>query len=395
MSKRVLIVGGGFSGAVLARSLAEDGGLASLVIDARPHVAGNCHTARSDSGIMVHEYGPHIFHTSNPEVWAYVNRFAEFRPFVNRVKASVPQGIFSLPVNLHTINQFFNRRMTPDEARAFLAAKADKSISEPMNFEEQALKFIGPELYHAFFRGYTFKQWGCDPKELPASILRRLPVRFSYDDNYYTSLYQGIPAEGYTDLIARVLDHPLIELKLATPHERTMHGEFEHVFYTGSIDRYFGAAMGELSYRTVHWERTEGVGDHLGNAVINYPGLEVSYTRVHEHKHFSPWEQHEATVVFKEYSKETTAADTPYYPKRLGEDITLLERYRRMAADEGRLSFLGRLGTYRYMDMHQVIAEALEFAQDWMRAKHDKTSLPCFPRSVGQAHLPKTRKHST
>ena len=382
MSKRMLIVGAGFSGAVLARCLAEDGGLASLVIDARSHVAGNCHTERSDSGIMLHAYGPHIFHTSSPEVWSYVNRFAEFRPFVNRVKASVSEGIFSLPVNLHTINQFFNRRMGPSEARAFIAARADTSIGEPANFEEQALKFIGPELYEAFFRGYTIKQWGCDPKQLPASILKRLPVRFNYDDNYYESRYQGIPSEGYTELVARILDHPLIELKLETDHDKAMHEEFEHVFYTGSIDRYFGSDVGALSYRTVFWERAEGTGDHQGNAVVNYPGLDVPYTRIHEHKHFTPWERHEATVVFTEYSKETTAADTPYYPKRLGEDMALLALYRKMAAEEGRLAFFGRLGTYRYMDMHHVIAEALEFARDWMSARQNKLPLPQFPRSV-------------
>lgn len=353
-----------------------------MVIDARPHVAGNCHTERSDSGIMLHAYGPHIFHTSNPVVWAYVNRFAEFRPFVNRVKASMSEGIFSMPVNLHTINQFFKRRMGPCEARAFLAEKADTSIGEPANFEEQALKFIGPELYHAFFKGYTIKQWGCDPKELPAAILKRLPVRFNYDDNYYASLHQGIPAGGYTELITRILDHPLIELKLGTAHDKAMHAEFEHVFYTGSIDRYFNSDVGQLSYRTVFWERADGIGDHQGNAVINYPGLEVPYTRIHEHKHFTPWEQHEATVVFTEYSKETSAVDTPYYPKRLGEDMALLARYRQMAAEEGQLAFLGRLGTYRYMDMHQVIAEALEFARDWMQARQDKLPLPQFPRSV-------------
>jgi UDP-galactopyranose mutase len=207
--KKFLIVGSGFSGAVLARELADSGFGNCVVVDSRTHIAGNCHTSRdSESSVMEHIYGPHIFNTSDEEVWNYVQRFCTMRAFTNRVKASHSKGIFSLPINLHTINQFFGKRFSPEEARAFVAEQGDKTISEPANFEEHALKFLGRELYEAFFLGYTKKQWGCEPTELPASILQRLPVRFSYDDNYYNTRYQGIPEDGYTALIERVLDHP-------------------------------------------------------------------------------------------------------------------------------------------------------------------------------------------
>lgn len=378
--KRVLIVGAGFSGAVLARQLADIGGINSLVIDEREHVGGNCHTERDDrTGVMVHRYGPHIFHTDRKEVWDFVQRFGEFRPFINRVKASVERGVFSLPINLHTINQFFGLRLSPDQARSFIASKGDSSIVNPANFEEQALKFLGKELYETFFRGYTIKQWGCDPTELPASILKRLPVRFNYDDNYYNSIYQGMPAEGYTEIVRRMLQHEKIEVKLSSAHDHAMHGDFEHVFFTGPLDAYFGKQFGSLSYRTVFWDRIDATGDYQGNAVINHPSMEVGYTRIHEHKHFSPWESHEKTVAFVEYSKETENGETPYYPKRLADDHEKLIKYHTLAANESGASFIGRLATYRYMDMHQVIAEALEFTDEWLKARCDGIALPVMP----------------
>lgn len=384
MSKRILIVGAGFSGAVLARQLADLAGVKSVVIDTRDHVAGNCHTARdAGTGIMLHCYGPHIFHTNRADIWDYVNRFGEFRPFVNRVKASINKGVFSMPINLHTINQFFGKRMNPDEARVFLQGKADLSIGEPANFEEQALKFIGRELYEAFFQGYTRKQWGCDPRELPAAILARLPVRFSYDDNYYNNPFQGMPADGYTAIISRILAHDHIEVKLDTVYEPAMAGEFSHVFYTGPLDEYFGRQLGRLSYRTVFWEKIAAVGDFQGNAVINYPGGEVAHTRIHEHKHFATWEKHEKTLAFVEFSKETGAGDLPYYPKRLAADMKMVAAYAALARREPQTAFLGRLATYRYMDMHQVIGEAVDFAAEWLQARSASSPLPVFPANSG------------
>jgi UDP-galactopyranose mutase len=381
--KRLLIVGAGFTGAVLAREIARGGNFQVLLIDEREHVGGNCHTERdAGTGIMVHRYGPHIFHTSRKDVWDYVRRFSEFGPYVNRVKASIPRGVFGLPINLLTINQFFGKRFSPAEARAFVASLGDPNIDEPRNFEEQALKMLGRELYEAFFYGYTKKQWGCEPAELPASILKRLPVRFNYDDNYYNSRFQGIPVDGYTAMIERILDHSSIEVKLGTAWTESMAGEFSHVIFTGPIDQFYGHKFGRLGYRTVHWTRSETEGDFQGNAVINYPGLEVPFTRIHEHKHFAPWEEHERTLAFTEYSKETEAGDIPYYPKRMAPDKKLLDRYLEEAKQERHVSFLGRLATYRYMDMHQVIGEALDFAPELETALLEKRAAPVFPAEL-------------
>lgn len=355
----VLVVGAGFSGAVVARELA-DAGIPSTVIDQRPHVAGNCHTARDPvTGILLHQYGPHIFNTDLEAVWTYVNRFADFGPFVNRVKATTSRGVFSLPINLHTLNQFFGKSMTPAEAALFVQGLGDKSITDPQNFEEQALAMLGRELYEAFFKGYTLKQWGEDPRDLPASIFRRLPIRFSYDDNYYNKKYQGIPREGYTALIQGILNHALITVRLNTTYRKDLSGEYSHTLYTGPIDRYFEYCEGRLGYRTVFWDRETVDGDYQGVACMNYPDPQIPWTRKIEHKHFAPWETHSQSVVFTEFSKETRADDIPYYPKRLDRDKDMLARYQTLAAKESHVTFLGRLGTYRYMDMDLTIAEAL------------------------------------
>ncbi len=370
MDSRYLVVGAGFSGAVLARELALHGKHKVLVVDERSHIGGNCHTERDEpTGVMVHKYGPHIFNTDYEDVWKYVQQFATFRVFTNRVKAKTQRGMFSLPINLLTINQFFGKTFNPQEAREFIATLGDKSIEEPANFEEQALKFVGRELYEAFFYGYTRKQWGCEPRELSASILRRLPVRFNYDDNYYASALQGIPEEGYTSLIANILNHPQIEVKLGVKFAAATASEFVHVFHTGPIDAYFGYKLGRLGYRTVTFDRVEAEGDLQGNPVINYTELSVPYTRVHEHKHFAPWEQHDKTVAFAEYSKETESDDIPYYPTRREPDKDLLRDYYALGAQESRTSFLGRLATYRYLDMDDVIFEALRFAGKFLSAE--------------------------
>jgi UDP-galactopyranose mutase len=373
------MVGAGFSGAVLARELAE-AGYRCLVIDRRDHIGGNCYSARDAStGIMEHVYGPHIFNTSNAEVWNYIRRFCTMGPYINRVKASTSRGIFSLPINLYTINQFFGLKLNPAQAQAFIASKAVKSVADPQNFEEQALSMIGRELYETFFHGYTKKQWGCEPRDLPASILKRLPVRFNYDDNYYRSTYQGIPTEGYTPIFEGLLDHANIEVKLNTAWEKPMEREFEHVFFSGPIDAYYGFELGRLGYRTVYWDKQTSDGDYQGNAVINYTELSEPFTRVHEHKHFAPWENHQKTVVFTEFSKETETRDIPYYPKRLTKDLEVLNRYRELAAAERKVTFVGRLATYRYLDMHVVIAESLQIARHFLCWKSgEMTKCPLF-----------------
>jgi UDP-galactopyranose mutase len=375
-----LVVGAGFSGAVLARELVECLACRVTVIDSRPHVAGNCHTERdAATGVMVHRYGPHIFNTNRPHVWEYVNRFGVLRPYANRVKASTSRGIFSFPINLHTINQFFGKRLDPAGAREFLAALGDKTIGEPRNFEEQALKFVGRELYATFFYGYTRKQWGCEPAELPASILKRLPIRFNYNDTYYDSAQQGIPEQGYTAMVETILDHPRITVRLRTAFDRAMEAEHAHTFYTGPIDAYFGFGLGRLGYRTITFERIEAEGDYQGNAVINYTELAPAQTRIHEHKHFAPWETHARTVAFAEYSQETGPEDVAYYPKRLTADRSLLAEYRRTAQELSGVSFVGRLGTYRYLDMDAVIDEALQFAARFATSRAQGEAAPLFP----------------
>ncbi|MCU1635994.1 MAG: UDP-galactopyranose mutase [Cryobacterium sp.] len=363
MTSSIAIAGAGFAGAVLARELAGSGRFSVTVFEERDHVAGNCHTSRDpETGVMVHHYGPHIFNTDREDVWGYVNGFSEFAPYVNRVKAHTARGVFSLPVNLLTINQFFGERFSPREAAEFVATLGDASIDEAQSFEEQALKFLGRDLYENFFYGYTKKQWGVEPSRLPASILKRLPVRFNYDDNYYNTRYQGIPVDGYTAIVEKILDVPGIEVRLRERFESGMNSQFDHVFFSGPMDGYFDYQFGRLQYRSLVFERFDEVGDFQGNAVINYCEEQVPWTRIAEHKHFTPWETHERTVCFREYSRLTSEGDVPYYPLRLTDDKDLLARYIELAEAEDRVSFIGRLGTYRYLDMHVVIGESLDLA---------------------------------
>ena len=381
MKKKYLIIGSGFSGSVLAHQLVNSTDCTVEIWDERQHIGGNCFTERDrHTGVLVHTYGPHIFNTDRKEIWDYINKFTEMIPFVNRVKAVHNGCVYSLPINLHTINQFFSKSLNPSEASKFIAELSDATIDDPANFEEQALKFLGNDLYKAFFYGYTKKQWGCEPSELPASILKRLPVRFNYNDNYYNNPYQGIPKNGYTEIFERMLNHPAIKLRLNKKYAPgTDVSEFDHVFYTGPIDAFFEYEFGRLSYRTVTFEKHIAQGDYQGNAVINYCEPDIPFTRVHEHKHFTPWEEHEQTVYFKEYSKETCDGDIPYYPKRLGPDRDKLLLYRQKAASQTRVSFLGRLATYRYMDMHHVIGEALNFSVQFIGAFQRNEPLPIFP----------------
>lgn len=379
--KKFLVVGAGFSGAVLANELANQLDCTIDVIDERPHIGGNCYTEKdAETGVTVHTYGPHIFNTDRQDIWDYVNRFMELVPYTNRVKAVYEGKVYSLPINLHTINQFFGKSFSPAEAKDFIASVADTSIEDPQNFEEQAMKFIGRDLYKAFFYGYTKKQWGCEPTELPASILKRLPVRFNYNDNYYNNPLQGIPRNGFTEMFEKLLDHPAIAVRLNTKFSRAFDtAGYDHVFFTGPLDQYFDYKHGRLAYRTVYFERGVADGDYQGNAVINYSNEEVPYTRVHEHKHFTPWETHEKTVYFKEYSKETTEEDVPYYPKRLADDKEKLLKYRQEAEALQGVSFLGRLATYRYMDMHHVIGEALDYAKTFIASNKNGSRPPVFP----------------
>ena len=367
---RLCIVGAGFTGAVIGREMAEVG-IPSLIIDERVHVAGNCHTERdAESGVMIHRYGPHIFHTDSERVWNYIRRFGEFEPYVNRVKTTVKGKVYSLPVNLHTINQFFGTAMSPGEARAFIASRARHDIEDPRTFEEQGMKFVGEELYKAFFEGYTRKQWGIEPSELPASILKRLPLRFNYDDNYFNHRFQGMPREGYSKIVEAILDHPLIELRAGVRFE-DLDEPFDHIFYSGPIDRYFNFDLGRLAYRTLDFEMLRAEGDYQGTAVMNYPDSDVPFTRVAEHKHFAPWEANrfEKTVAFREYSRACGPDDIPYYPVNLVGGVELLKAYQERAARLKNVTFAGRLGTFQYLDMDVTIDRALDVAAAYLQQR--------------------------
>ncbi len=381
MQKKYLIIGTGFSGAVLANQLATQTNCVIDMWDEREHIAGNCYTQKDEqTEIMVHKYGPHIFNTDKKEIWDFVNSFVEFKPYVHRVKAMSNGKIYSLPVNLHTINQLFQKTFTPNEAKTFLEELADKTITDPQNFEEQALHFIGKELYYAFFYGYTKKQWGCEPTELPASILKRIPVRFNYDDNYHNNIYTGIPTNGYTALMEALINHPNITVTLNKKFTPQIDVSiYDHIFYTGPIDAYFNFAYGRLGYRTVTFETFYADGDYQGVTQMNYCDADVPHTRITEHKHFTYWQKFDKTICYKEFSKETNENDIPYYPKRLQSDKVLLLKYRADAEKLSNVSFLGRLATYRYMDMHNVIGEALDFSKQFIAAMEHNINPPIFP----------------
>lgn len=378
MTKKIAIVGAGFSGAVIGRELANAGFLVEI-FDQRDHIGGNCYTARDpETSVMVHTYGPHIFHTNNKMVWDYVNRFGSFKPYINRVKAVTKGKVYSLPINLLTINQFFNECLSPSEAKKFLAEKADKKVTDPQTFEDQALAFVGADLYEGFFKHYTIKQWGISPTELPASILKRLPVRFNYDDNYFAHQYQGMPEEGYTPIIDNILAHPNIHVNLGMAFSPDQCANYAHTFYSGTVDGFFQYQLGRLPYRTLDFNQEIHEGDFQGCAVMNYCDNSECFTRITEHKYFSPWEDHPKTIIYKEYSRNCDENDIPYYPVRLVNDKDLLKKYVNLAEKLEKISFVGRLGTYRYLDMDVTIEEALNTAVRFIELNKDKSKIPVF-----------------
>lgn len=379
LMKRFAIVGAGFSGAVIARELAA-AGHHCVVVDERPHTAGNCFTERdAKTGIMIHKYGPHIFHTNNERVWNFVCEHAEMMPYVNRVKAVTGGRVYTLPINLLTINQFFGKTLSPNEAAEFIEGVGDSTITDPQTFEDQALRFVGDDLYQAFFRGYTIKQWGLDPKELPASILKRLPLRFNYDDNYFNHVYQGMPKDGYTQIVEKILKTDRVEVRLNTRFE-DLEEDFDHIIYSGPLDRYFNYKLGRLGYRTLDFERIDAEGDFQGTAVMNYCDRDVPFTRIAEHKYFAEWERPEFThtVCFKEFSRSCEEGDIPYYPIRQVKEKAMLEKYVELAEQEQGVTFVGRLGTYAYLDMDVTIERAFETSEQLMAQMKSDSNLPVF-----------------
>ena len=354
-----LIVGAGLYGAVFAHELTKRGKRV-LVIDRRDHIAGNIYT-REIEGINVHEYGAHIFHTSDREVWDYVNRFAEFNHYVNCPVAVYKDELYNLPFNMNTFSKMWGVR-TPAQAKAKIAEQvAELHITEPKNLEEQALSLVGTDVYNKLVKGYTEKQWGRDCRELPAFIIKRLPCRFTYDNNYFSDRFQGIPMGGYTKMVARMLNG--VEVRLGVDYFDLIKAEPEianTIVYTGCIDEFFGYQLGALQYRSVRFE-TEVLDEenYQGNAVVNYTEREVPYTRIIEHKHFE-FGQQEKTVISREYSAEWRPGLEPYYPVNDEKNSALYAAYKKLADAQGNVIFGGRLGQYRYYDMDKVIRAALD-----------------------------------
>ena len=358
-----LIVGAGLYGAVFARE-ALDRGQKVLVIDRRPHIAGNIHTEKED-GILVHRYGAHIFHTSSRKVWDYVNRFADFNRFTNSPVARCGEEIYSLPFNMYTFNRMWGVT-TPDEAAAIIEEQRKEITREPENLEEQAVSLVGRDIYEKLIRGYTEKQWGRSCAELPPFIIRRLPVRFTYDNNYFDSLYQGIPVQGYTVMVARMLDGAEVRLNEDYLADRKAFDAMaDRIVYTGPLDAYFDYRLGMLQYRSVRFENEHlNIGNYQGNAVVNYTDRDVPFTRIIEHKWFSFGKDEDghdlpATIISREYPAEWEPGGEPYYPINDTRNNNLADAYRRLAASEERVIFGGRLGDYRYYDMDVVVGQAL------------------------------------
>lgn len=356
-----LIVGAGLYGAVFAHEAAGKG-KSCLVIDRRDHIAGNLYT-RETEGIQVHEYGAHIFHTSEKRIWDYVNQFAVFNNYINSPVAVYQDEVYNLPFNMNTFSRMWGIR-TPQEAKEKIAAQiADLQITEPGNLEEQALSLVGGDVYRKLVKGYTEKQWGRDCTELPAFIIRRLPLRFTYDNNYFNDRYQGIPIGGYTAMIEKMLKNAEVKLGIDyLEHKAEFDAMAERVIYTGQIDRYFDYCEGVLAYRMVRFEHEIlDCDNYQGNAVVNYTEREVPYTRIIEHKHFDFGKQ-QKTVISREYPSEWHKGEEPYYPINDETNNVIYEAYRKLAAKEKKVVFGGRLGEYRYYDMDKVIGRALEAA---------------------------------
>lgn len=372
-----LVVGAGLYGAVFAHEM-HRAGKSVLVVEKRDHIGGNIYTKEMD-GIQVHQYGAHIFHTSDRAIWDYVNQFAEFNRYTNSPVARYRDELYNLPFNMNTFNRMWGV-VTPQEAKAEIARQvAEAGITEPRNLEEQAISMVGRDIYEKLVKGYTGKQWGRPCSELPSFIIRRLPVRFTYDNNYFNDRYQGIPIGGYTQIAEKLLAGCEVRLNTDFLAQRdALEACADRVLFTGMIDAYYGYCYGELAYRSLRFEtETLECENYQGNAVVNYTEYEVPYTRIIEHKHFElgcqSGQVNPRTVITREYPAAWRRGDEPYYPMNDEANNALYARYRERAAQDSRVIFGGRLGLYRYLDMHAVIAEALRCAQAELRGENGGT----------------------
>ena len=376
MSYDIVVVGSGLFGLTVAERCANKLGLSVLILERRPHIGGNAYSETDPrTGIEVHKYGAHLFHTSNERVWSYVNRFTSFTSYVHHVYTNHDGVVYPMPINLATINQFFSAAYSPDEARALIAQQAGELAGkDPENLNDKGISLIGRPLYEAFIKEYTGKQWQTDPKDLPASIISRLPVRYTYDNRYFNDTYEGLPVDGYTAWLEKMADSPMIDVHLSTDffdtsqpyHRDALRGRVP-VVYTGPVDRYFDYSQGALSWRTIDLEvEYPQTGDFQGTSVMNYPDADVAYTRIIEPRHFHPERDYprDRTVIMKEYSRFAGEGDDPYYPVNAPQDREMLLVYRDLVAQEEGVFFGGRLGTYQYLDMHMAIGSALSMVDN-------------------------------
>ena len=368
-SYKFVIVGSGFFGAVMAERIAATHGQPVLILERRQHYGGNSFSeVDPETGIEFHRYGTHLFHTSNKEVWAWINRFSAFNNYRHRVLSRHDGRTFTMPINLMTLNSFFGTDLSPEAARSFIADQAARDFNpNPANLEEKAVSLIGRPLYEAFIRGYTAKQWETDPKLLPAEVISRLPVRFSYNDFYFNDTFEGLPIEGYHAIFKAIFANPLIDVMCDVDYF-DVRGQIDPAaitIYTGAIDRFYDYSEGALGWRTLDFETERfAVDDYQGASVINYPDLDVPYTRIHEFKHLHPERRTDGkTLIMREYSRFAQREDEPYYPINTPADKSKYDRYAARAAQESNVIFGGRLGTYRYLDMHQAIGAALKSFQ--------------------------------
>ena len=375
----LVVVGSGLFGLTIAEQAATELGLKVALLDRRSHIGGNAYSEKEkQTGIEVHRYGAHLFHTSNERVWEYVNRFTDFTNYVHRVYTHHNGIVYPMPINLGTINQFFNAAYSPAEAKALIAEQAGELAgTDPQNLNDKGISLIGRPLYEAFIKHYTAKQWQTPPEELPASIISRLPVRYTYDNRYFNDKYEGLPVDGYAAWLERMAAHPNIEVHLNTDFFESGH-EYSRenvlgqipVVYTGPVDRYFDYAEGDLSWRTIDLEEEVlPIEDFQGCSVMNYPDADVPFTRIHEFRHFHPERDYtkDATVIMREISRFANKGDEPYYPVNTAVDREKLLAYRDLAKGEDNVLFGGRLGTYKYLDMHMAIASALSMFDNKIR----------------------------
>jgi len=372
----LVVVGSGFYGLTVAERSATELGKRVVILDRRDHLGGNAYSeAEPQTGIEVHRYGAHLFHTSNTRVWEYVNRFTQFTGYQHRVYSISKGQTYPMPINLGTICQYFGQSLSPAEARDLVRQHAGEvDPTSVHNLEDKAISLIGRPLYEAFIRGYTEKQWQTDPRELPAEIISRLPVRYTFDNRYFNDTYEGLPVNGYTAWLETMADHPLIDVVLGVDFfdVRSVIPAGTPVVYTGPLDRYFDHSEGRLGWRTLDFEQEVlPVGDYQGTSVMNYADSDVPWTRIHEFRHFHPEREYptDRTVIVREFSRNAEEEDEPYYPIATPQDREILTRYRERAAAEPDVHFGGRLGTYQYLDMHMAIASAMSLFDNTLAAR--------------------------